>query len=410
MSVPDRRKSPRTGRGASPSQPLRLDAEPPESQVVEVAVGLGEGRIEAPRQIEALELGGINIDQLALALAEATERLKPGEVELPMLGELADDWYQAVAPIRVSPIGEAILLTHLRPLYLEDEKSLTVTAISELLVKLIDDGYSPSTVNKVRGTGKRVVDHAMASKRWTGPNPFALTRRKREPERKYEMLTLDELVKVQAKLPAHRRRMFRVALHLGLRSGELLSLRKEDVDFEAGTVHVHRSHGRDQTKTGKERIIPLHPACAGDLLEASLASSSDIIFAAEGGELQRSDTKLTRALRSAMAAAGVAITSVTYKCRRRYCDAKPEVHENVDAVEKLYCQQCEMKLWPVPEVRSVRWYDLRHMCATFHHAARADEVCVAKALGHSIQGMTRSIYTHPTPEQMRAELTKWRIP
>lgn len=399
MSVDDRRSDARTGRGALPSQPSGLGVGPLESAVT--------GYIEARRETVPLEVGGINIDQLALALSE---RMRGPEVERPMLGELADDWYQAVSPLRVCPAGEAVLLTHLRALYLDDEASLTVTAISELMEQLLRDGYSPSTVNKVRGTGKRVVDHAMASKRWTGPNPFALARRKREPERKYELLSLEELARVERKLPAHRRRMFRVALHLGLRTGELLSLRKEDVDFDAGTVHIHRSHGRDQTKTGKERVVPLHPACAGDLLEASLSSASDIIFAAEGGELQRQDTKLTRVLRTAMAAARVGIVAVTYKCRRRGCDAEPEHHEGVDAVEKLYCQRCEMKLWPVPEVRPVRWYDLRHCCATFHHAARADEVCVAKALGHSIAGMTRSIYTHPTPEQMRAELTKWRLP
>lgn len=401
MSDQDRKTLALTGRGESASAPQAGEVP------LEHHVDGESGRIEAPRSTAAYAASGIDVRQLALELAEY---MKPAVVELPMFGELADAWYQAIAPIRVSPIGEAILLTHLRPLYLDDEASMTVGAISELMGKLIDDGYSPSTVNKVRGTGKRVIDHAMASKRWTGPNPFALARRKREPERTYEMLTLEELGRVQAKLAPDRRRMFRVALHLGLRTGELLSLRKEDVDFELGTVRIHRSHARDVTKTGKERTIPLHPACAGDLLEASLASSSEIIFAAEGGELQRHDTKLTRALRSAMALAGVAITSVTYKCRRRYCHAAPEVHEGVDAVEKLYCQSCEMRLWPVPEVREVRWYDLRHMAATFHHAARADEVCVAKALGHSIQGMTRSIYTHPTPEQMRAELTKWRLP
>lgn len=399
MSDRHERVSPLAERGESAS------AQSADESPLEQHVDGETGRIEAPRQTAAYA-AGIDVRQLALELAEY---MKPAVVELPMFGELADAWYQAIAPIRVSPIGEAILLTHLRPLYLDDEASMTVGAISELMSQLIADGYSPSTVNKVRGTGKRVVDHAMAAKRWSGPNPFTLTRRKREPERKYEMLTLEELSRVQAKLAPARRRMFRVALHLGLRTGELLSLRREDIDFEAGTVHVHRSHGRDQTKTGTERIVPMHPAIAGDLLEASLASSSDIIFSAEGGELQRSDTKLTRALRSAMAAAGVAITSVTYKCRRRGCDAEPEFHEGVDAVEKLYCQSCEMKLWPVPAVREVRWYDLRHMCATFHHAARADEVCVAKALGHSIAGMTRSIYTHPTPDQMRVELTKWRL-
>lgn len=370
---------------------------------LEVAV---TGFLAAKReQLAPLEVGGIDVDQLALALAE---RLRP-RVELPMFGELADDWYQFVAPKRVSPLGEAVLLTHLRPLYLDDEATLTVTAVSALMDGLVGDGYSPSTVNKVRGTGKRVVEHAMAGKRWAGPNPFALARRKREPERRYELLTLDELARVQRKLPAHRRQMFRVALHLGLRTGELLSLRREDVDFEAATVRIHRSHARNETKTGRERTVPLHPACAGDLLEASLASSSDIIFAADGGELQRQDTKLTRCLRTAMAAAGVGIVEVTYKCRRRGCEA-PDLTLIESEVKKTDCLQCGMRLWPVPSVRPVRWYDLRHMATTFHHQCHADEVCVARALGHAIKDTTRRIYTHIGMDEMRRELTKWRLP
>lgn len=411
MSVPDRRTLSLTGRGEWPSRAESSDANPPEQSVDEGAgAGAGAGRIEVKSERSAFDIGGLDTKQLALELAPLLAlQMQPPPPELPFFGELADDWYQAVAPKRVSPIGEAVLLTHLRPLYLENELSLTVAMITELLEKLLSDGYSPSTVNKVRGTGKRVVDHAMSAKRWTGPNPFALARRKREPERKYEILTLEELKRVEAKLPEHRRRMFRVALHLGLRTGELLSLRKEDVDFEAGTVHIHRSHGRDQTKTGTERLIPIPPGCAGDLLEASLATPSELLFPDEDGELQRRDTKLTRVLRTAMAKAGVGIVSVTYKCRRRGCEAKPETHGS-SKMEKLDCMRCGMRLWPVPEVRPIRWYDLRHMCATFHHAAKADEVCVAKALGHSITGMTRSVYTHPTMEQMRRELTKWRLP
>lgn len=103
MSVPDRRKSPLTGRGELPLQPSRLGAEPPESSV-------GEGRIEARREVAALELGGINVDQLALALAE---RLRPVEVERPMFGELANAWLEHIRPKRVEPGNEERLVRRL---------------------------------------------------------------------------------------------------------------------------------------------------------------------------------------------------------------------------------------------------------------------------------------------------------
>lgn len=401
MSVPPRKTEPLARRGGWASS-KHDDERPLESAV--------EGFIEAPRrQLQPFDVGGIDIDQLALALAE---RLKPAEtepVELPMFGELAHEWHASIKSLRVSPIHELILIGHLKPLFMEDEKSLTVGACREVFDGLLKGGLSPSTVNKVRGVGRHVIDYALATKRWSGPNPFDLTRRFREPERKYVTLSLVEISQVIAALPASRVGLFRVCLLTGMRPGEVFALQKKDVDFEAGTIFVHRSHDRDETKTGTERLIPIPPGCAGDLLEASLASPSELLFPGDDGELQRRDTKLTRVLRTAMAKAGVGIVAVEYKCRRRGCEAKPERHE-ATKVEKLDCMRCGMRLWPVPEVKPIRWYDLRHMCATFHHAAKADEVCVAKALGHSITGMTRSVYTHPTMEQMRRELTKWRLP
>lgn len=66
----------------------------------------------------------------------------------------------------------------------------------------------------------------------------------------------------------------------------------------------------------------------------------------------------------------------------------------------------------MPVVRPVRWYDLRHMCATFHHQHGADRVCTALALGHSLDAATttEAVYTHPTMETMRRELLRWHLP
>ena len=397
MSDPiDRRVTP-TWRGGAPSQ-SSSDVGPPESAVT--------GSIEVPREAAAYEVGGINVDQLALALAE---RLRPAEVERPMLGELAESWFESIKGKRVAPGNERGLLEHLKPLYLDDESTLTVAAVRELLERMLEAGYSPTTVNKVRGAGKHVVEFAQARKVWSGPNPFALARRLREPQRQYELLTLAELARVQEHLAPPRRREMRVCLHLGLRPGELFALQRDDLDLEAGTLRIHRSHGRDQTKTGTERTVPVHPACAGDLLEASLVSTSALLFPDESGQRQRFDTKLTRALRTAMGKAGVGIDAVVYKCRRRGCEAD-DVRVSTDVVTPRDCAACGMRLWPVPEVRPVRWYDLRHICATLHHQHRADPTIVARALGHSISGTTQRIYTHPSMDDARRELTKWRLP
>lgn len=63
----------------------------------------------------------------------------------------------------------------------------------------------------------------------------------------------------------------------------------------------------------------------------------------------------------------------------------------------------------MPRVRPVRWYDLRHLCATLHHRHGADALCVALAMGHSGRGTTQAVYTHPDAAMMREELSRWRL-
>lgn len=345
--------------------------------------------------------------QFSRLKSELLAALKPEHVEpleRPMLGELLTEWLVAISSKRVQPANEKRLVRHLRDLYLEDETTLTAAMVEEYLGRL---PLAPSTRNKARGVGRLAIDRARASRRWRESNPFALAAREKEPTRKYETLTEDELVAVQRKLRPDRRRMFRLHLHLGFRPGELLALRKADVDFNAGTILVHRSHAREATKTGKDRLLPIVASIAQDLWEASQESGSELVFSNAEGQQWRHDTKLTRVIRTAMRDASVGITSVTYKCRR--CGGAehlpPPVCENV-------CTKCNVLRWPVPTVRPFRWYDLRHAAASCHRRAGADPLAIATVLGHSTKGATTTdrVYTHFEIADLRRELSKWSLP
>lgn len=338
--------------------------------------------------------------------SELLEALRPPEqLELPLFGELLDEWLQAIRPKRVEPENEVRLSRHLRDLFLDDEASLSAGQIAQHLAAL--PGLSASSRNKVRSVGRLTIEHARANRRWNGNNPFALVRRVREESRTYVTLTDDELRAVQEKLRPDRRREFRVSLHLGLRPGELFALHKSDVDFNAGTIFVHRSHGRDETKTGKDRLVPLLPAIAQDVYEAHHHSPSDLLFAAPSGARQRADTKLTRVIRTAMVEAGVGIIECTYKCR--HCGSRVKIP---GGVRENVCTDCDRLRWPVPKVKSYRWYDLRHTCATAHRRAGADPLAVAVTLGHSVQRSTTTdrTYTHFTVADLHRELGKWSLP
>lgn len=340
-------------------------------------------------------------------LEQLREALKPPAVERPYFGELADAWLASIRPLRVAPENEERLSRALRPLYLETEDTLTAEMVDDLLLRLAD-GWGESTVNKARATGVRIVEFATARGRWEAPNPFEAAHRLSEEKRVYETLTTAELWRVQLRLSPARRREFRVAVHLGLRPGELLALQKRDVDLPGGSIQVRRSRDRDTTKTNRPRVVPIVDAVLDDLAEAITSSPSALVFPRPDGTKQRNDTKLTRILRTAMAAAGVGITGATYKCRRWGCHTEPI--ELPAPIVHHDCARCGFALWPVPTVRPVRWVDLRHICATLSIEAGAHEVVVAKALGHSIKGVTGSIYAHPSLEVMRRELSRWSVP
>lgn len=332
--------------------------------------------------------------------------LKPEQSEpppRPLFGELVALWLAWISPQRVCPENEHRLSRHLRELFLEDESTLTASIIDSHLTQL---AVSASTRNKVRGIGRLVIERARAERQWASNNPFTLVKRVREPRRTYEQLTDEELVATQHHLRADRRREFRVSVHLGLRPGELFALRKEDVDFEAGSIRIHRSHGRDETKTGTVRLVPLLTSVAQDVFEAYHQSKSDLVFADPAGRRQQEGTKLTRVIRTAMAAAGVAVVETTYKCRR--CGSKETLpgvpSENV-------CTTCQVLRWAVPRVRPYRWYDLRHTCASAHRRAGADPVAIKTVLGHSLgESTTEKIYTHFTLADLKRELSKWSLP
>lgn len=393
MSDPVGRTPRLTGRGEGPSQPSRLDVEPPEQSVT----GVVRYRGEEAQSERAVRFDEGQLDQLALALAE---RLAAPKARWT-LGELAAKWLGRVKRVRLA--DEQRNVVQLKPLWHLKEGELTPALIGEWLGQLREMSYSPVSINKYRCAGRLVINDAIANAQWGGANPFDLVPRLREPKRKYEMLTLEEARRVLPHFRADHRRMFRVSMVLGLRPGELFALRKQDVDFTQGLVHVHRSHARDTTKTGVPRTLPLLSCIAGDLLDAIRLSPSELVFPAEDGDLKRADTKSCRILRAAMKRAGV-VTGCTFTCRYKGCEwtqtfAGP-------CTEEMRCPTHDWKAWPNPTVKAVRWYDARHMAATYHRGAGADRLAVKLLLGHG-GDITDDVYTHMGAEWVRAELSRF---
>jgi integrase len=162
---------------------------------------------------------------------------------------------------------------------------------------------------------------------------------------------------------------------LGLRPGEVLGLHWRDVDLEAGRLAVrvalHRIEGRlqmDELKTERSRrSIPL-PAMALAALRAHRARQLEERLAA--GELWEEH--------------GLVFTTAT---------GRPMIEQTV-----AWNFHRALASAGLPDMR---FYDLRHTCASHVLAQGVHMRVVMEILGHSQIAMTMNTYTHVTVQLQR---------
>ncbi len=115
---------------------------------------------------------------------------------------------------------------------------------------------------------------------WLTRNPVKGVRRGGVPERVYDIPTDVEVAEALAKVRgehAEFHAMVMTALYAGLRRGELVRLRWQDVDLERGMLYV-----RGPTKSHKERTVPVHDELRAVL--GALAQRSEYTFPSPRGK------------------------------------------------------------------------------------------------------------------------------
>jgi integrase len=188
--------------------------------------------------------------------------------------------------------------------------------------------------------------------------------------RRFEPLTADEARQFLTAVRGHRlHALLELALHTGLRKGELLGLRWEDLDLDAGTAAIRRTLQRTAagglttlpTKTrASERRIALPARCVHSLKlhheqqqrERATAGTTwqhdgHVFTTAQGRPVD--PTNLTRAFITLLRKAGL---------------------------------------------RRIRFHDLRHSTATLLLEQGVELVVIKELLGHAHIGVTATIYAH----------------
>lgn len=133
----------------------------------------------------------------------------------------------------------------------------------------------PASVNRELQLMSKIFNLAIRDN-LTESNPCKSVKKLREDNHRNRYLLIEEEQKLLAQLTgprAHLKPIVLLAIHTGMRRGEILNLRWSEVDFGRNVVHVTR------TKSGKDRTVPLNEVARSVLLELKQHSKgSDSVF------------------------------------------------------------------------------------------------------------------------------------
>jgi integrase len=328
----------------------------------------------------------------------------PGASAKMTFGELVDWWWEGYGRKLRSQTVMAFIKKHLLPV-LGSLPLIEVTSSRlEELLNNKDDELSPKSVNALHQNVHRIFSLAVRRGLWRGDNPALLVERRKVPKRLPEFLRLEEVPRVLEALDPRWRPLFATAVYTGMRQGELLGLRKSDVDLVDGTIAVARSYDGPTTKGGHADVLPVADELRDYLQEAIDASPSELVFPRAGGQIQSRDLALDKVLRRAMGRASIVI-GYLHKCRRKGCGQ--ESRESVPDCGR--CPKCNMQLWTKPIPRHVRFHDLRHTTGTLLLKAGVPYATVQRMLRHTDPRLTTEIYGHLDVEDLRAGVNKLRF-
>ena len=293
------------------------------------------------------------------------------------------------------------------------------TDVRAFLDSKAQSGLAPQTLNHLRSYISRPFNRAIEVGRWAGSNPVEGIPKRKVPRGTVgDFLSVDEVPRVLRALHPRWRPLFATAVYTGMRKGELGALRRQDVDLEAHVIVVRRSWTRDTPKSGHARAVPIVLDLEPWLRAALQASPSDLVFphvcarscarqragCPGPGGMMRTDVALESVMRRAMGRASIAM-GWRHVCRRQGCG---HVEEAADSEERR-CPRCTMKLWAKPQVRPVRFHDMRHTTATLLLRAGVPLVVVQKVLGHQDPRLTEAVYGHLAGDFLRTEVDRLRL-
>jgi len=229
-------------------------------------------------------------------------------------------------------------------------KDVTSFVIEKYKFHRKEKGLAPATINREVAIISKMFSIAVDSG-WTNENPCRKIKPIRQSNRVERYLTHEEEQNLLAGCVGdddYMRPIIILALHTGMRKGEILSLKwEENVDLKQRYFTLYK------TKSGKMRKIPISDTLFDELVKLNNHRISEYVF-----------------------------TNPITKTR----------YENIKKAFKRICKNTN--------ITNLRFHDLRHTAATRMVTAGIDLVVVKEILGHADIETTMR-YSHPVPERKK---------
>lgn len=209
---------------------------------------------------------------------------------------------------------------------------------------------SAATCNRELACLKGMLNKAVA---WgfLEKNPAANVKLLPEPRGRTRYLSVEGAGKLLNVCPSHLRPIVLCALETGMRRGEILNLRWEDVDLKNGPMYI------GETKTGASRHVPMSERLRRTLQKLPRRLGTDYVFVGRKGLGE---------------------------------DGAP--FRDVNSSFERACSKAV--------IEHFRFHDLRHTAASHMVMAGVPLRTVGEILGHKTSSMTER-YAHLSPEHKR---------
>ncbi|MGH7876608.1 MAG: tyrosine-type recombinase/integrase, partial [Candidatus Dormibacteraceae bacterium] len=241
-------------------------------------------------------------------------------------------------------------------------------------------GQSPRTVFHLRAVLRSALNHARRQE-LIFKNVAELAQPPRVPHRPVKPLDPEQAGRLLEAAKGDRlSALYSVALALGLRQGEILGLRRDEVDLTAGTMHV--VHGLQriggemrlvEVKTrGSHRTLHLPESILGELREHRQRQNEERLAARYWED------------------SGLVFTT------------EYGAPLDGDRMRRHFLQLLEKAGLP-----RMRFYDLRHSCASLLLAQGVPLRSIMELLGHSSIALTANTYTHLLPALQKETAQAW---